>query len=170
MRLRVDIRAYRWKLLLLGAAAFTTAAAAWDGSSVAGVPGVGPLPSGGSTFATVTLSAETTPLGTVITDSQGRTLYMFNHDTIAASACTASCVTVWPPLLAAGGVRAGSGVNAGLVGTNDVSVGPLHATYNGHRLYYYAGDFKRGDINGQGLKQFGGLWYAVSVSGGPAPA
>lgn len=167
MRLRDVTVSLRWRLLLLSAVAFATVAAAWGGVGAGGVPGVGPPPSGMSTFARVTLTAGSTHRGTVITGSQGRTLYLFTRDTVAASACGASCLTVWPPLVAAGGVTAGSGVDAGLVGTNDVTVGPLQATYNGHRLYYYTGDFKSGDANGQGLQQFGGTWYAVSVGGGP---
>jgi hypothetical protein len=31
--------------------------------------------------------------------------------------------------------------------------------------YYYVGDVKAGDTNGEQLDQFGGLWYAVSPSG-----
>jgi predicted lipoprotein with Yx(FWY)xxD motif len=35
-------------------------------------------------------------------------------------------------------------------------------TYAGHPLYYYAGDKKAGDLNGQG---FFSVWYVVSPKG-----
>jgi predicted lipoprotein with Yx(FWY)xxD motif len=35
-------------------------------------------------------------------------------------------------------------------------------TYAGHPLYYYAGDKKAGDLNGQG---FVSIWYVVSPKG-----
>jgi predicted lipoprotein with Yx(FWY)xxD motif len=38
-------------------------------------------------------------------------------------------------------------------------------TYNGHPLYYYAGDSKPGATSGQGLDQFGGGWYVVTPAG-----
>jgi predicted lipoprotein with Yx(FWY)xxD motif len=38
-------------------------------------------------------------------------------------------------------------------------------TYNGHPLYYYAGDQKPGDIKGQGLNQFGAAWYVLGANG-----
>jgi hypothetical protein len=51
-------------------------------------------------------------------------------------------------------------------------------TYNGHPLYYYVGDRQAGSTAGQGLNQFGALWYVLSPSGNavtsapvtPAPA
>ena len=45
------------------------------------------------------------------------------------------------------------------------SDGKPEVTYNGHPLYYYAGDQRPGDTNGQGLNQFGGGWYVVQSSG-----
>jgi hypothetical protein len=41
----------------------------------------------------------TTPLGRVIVDSKGRTLYLFEKDTDHGSACDGKCATYWPPLL-----------------------------------------------------------------------
>lgn len=40
-----------------------------------------------------------TPLGAVYTDSQGMTLYYYDHDTAGASLCNDGCATAWPPLL-----------------------------------------------------------------------
>ena len=38
-------------------------------------------------------------------------------------------------------------------------------TYAGHPLYNFVGDATRGDINGQGLNAFGGIWTLVAPSG-----
>ena len=38
-------------------------------------------------------------------------------------------------------------------------------TYNGHPLYYYVGDKNTGDTHGQGLNQFGALWFVLSPGG-----
>ena len=35
----------------------------------------------------------------------------------------------------------------------------------GHPLYYYSGDGKAGNANGQGLNQFGAKWYVVDTDG-----
>jgi Secreted repeat of unknown function len=49
-------------------------------------------------------------------------------------------------------------------------------TYNGHPLYYFAGDKAAGDTKGQDLHNFGGGWYVVAPNGqkidpdDPAPA
>jgi predicted lipoprotein with Yx(FWY)xxD motif len=41
----------------------------------------------------------------------------------------------------------------------------LQVTYAGHPLYYYAGDGAPGQTSGEGLDQFGGVWWALSRSG-----
>jgi predicted lipoprotein with Yx(FWY)xxD motif len=38
-------------------------------------------------------------------------------------------------------------------------------TYAGHPLYRFVGDTKRGQTNGEGLKDFGAAWYALMPSG-----
>jgi predicted lipoprotein with Yx(FWY)xxD motif len=42
--------------------------------------------------------------------------------------------------------------------------GSQQVAYNGLNLYYFAGDKKEGDTNGQGL---GDVWYLVSPEGQP---
>ena len=43
--------------------------------------------------------------------------------------------------------------------------GATQVTYDGHPLYRYAGDSKAGDTNGQGINEFGALWYVLSATG-----
>ena len=64
-----------------------------------------------------------------------------------------------------GTATAGAPLIAAKLGTTKRKDGTSEVTYNGHPLYYYAGDAKPGDITGQGLDQFGAPWYVVARSG-----
>jgi predicted lipoprotein with Yx(FWY)xxD motif len=117
--------------------------------------------------------------GTALVDGGGRTLYLFEADTKAASACNGACAQVWPPLLTGGAMpTASSPVQARLLGAVTRSDGTRQVTYNHHPLYLYVGDRQRGDAHGQGLDQFGAGWYVVTAAGdkidsgdeAPAPA
>ena len=118
-------------------------------------------PSGG----TATVGVHTGSLGTYLVDSQGRTLYLFEKDTGTMSTCSGACATAWPPSTTSGHPKAGSGVNAALIGNTTRSDGSTQLTYDGHPLYRYAGDQSPGDTNGEGLTQFGGGWDVVSPTG-----
>jgi len=41
----------------------------------------------------------------------------------------------------------------------------LQLTYNGHPLYYYAGDHSAGEIKCQAVSEFGGGWYVIDAQG-----
>jgi predicted lipoprotein with Yx(FWY)xxD motif len=150
----------------------TTGSVYGGGGSNAGSPGVG-TSSGGYSYgaaaapATGALSVKVamSGLGSFLTDGQGRTLYLFTSDSGAMSSCSGACAGVWPAATSSAAVQAGSGASASLLSTIAHGNGQMQATYNGHPLYYYAGDNKPGDTNGEQLNQFGGLWYAVSPSG-----
>ena len=112
-----------------------------------------------------------TGLGNVLVDRQGRTLYLFGRDTGNTSACMSSCATNWPPLHVGRNPAIGSGAKAADVGTTSRPDGMSQLTYNGHPLYTFVNDKKPGDTNGEGVKAFGGSWFAVSPSGSKvAPA
>jgi predicted lipoprotein with Yx(FWY)xxD motif len=132
------------------------------GSSSAGSPPTLPKTANGSP-ATIGVSNGT--LGTILVDSQGRTLYLFQHDVSSTSTCTGACATNWPPLRATGKPTVGSGAKASLVATSPRQDGGPQVTYNGHPLYRFAGDQNPGDAKGQGINAYGGLWYAVSPAG-----
>jgi predicted lipoprotein with Yx(FWY)xxD motif len=112
-----------------------------------------------------TVSVANTGLGSILVDSQGRTLYLFQQDTGTKSTCSGACATAWPPLRVSGKPTAGSGVKASLLGTTPRSDGKPEVTYNGHPLYLYQGDSKAGDTTGQGINGFGAPWYVLSASG-----
>ena len=102
-----------------------------------------------------------TDLGTFLVDSQGRTLYLFEADKPNMSNCSGACLSIWPAFTSNAKPTAGSGVDAAKLGT----IANQQVTYNGHPLYYYAGDQKPGDTMGEGLNQFGAKWYVLAASG-----
>ena len=104
-------------------------------------------------------------LGKILVDSQGRTLYLFRHDTGSMSTCSGACATEWPPATSTAKPTGGDGVTASMLGTTKRSDGSTQVTYNGHPLYRYAGDTSTGDTKGQGLDFFGGKWYVMSPAG-----
>jgi predicted lipoprotein with Yx(FWY)xxD motif len=105
------------------------------------------------------------PLGRIVVDGKGSTLYLFEKDKGSASTCYGACASVWPPATSKGKPAAGNGVLASKLGTTTRKDGKVELTYNGHPLYRYAGDAKRGDTKGQGLNQFGADWYVLAPSG-----
>ena len=106
--------------------------------------------------------------GTVLVDGQGMTLYLFEPDRQGPSTCSASCASSWPPLVLPPGSRgpvAGRGVRSGLLGVVRRSDGTEQVTYDRWPLYRWIGDTRPGIATGQGLQNFGGLWYVVSPDG-----
>ena len=108
-------------------------------------------------------------LGPILVDGQGRTLYLFQKDTGGQSSCSGSCASIWPPDTTAN-PKAGTGVSASKLGTTKRSDGTMQVTYAGHPLYTYTADTSPGQVSGNGINTFGGVWNAVQPSGSPAPA
>ncbi|MFF6994370.1 hypothetical protein ACFY93_05345 [Streptomyces sp. NPDC008313] len=104
-------------------------------------------------------------LGEILVDDKGNTLYLFLADTKNKSNCTDACATAWPPLLTKGNAEVGKGVDKKLLDTTKRPNGDKQVTYNGNPLYYYAGDTKPGQTNGQGLDQFGAQWFVLNTKG-----
>lgn len=111
-----------------------------------------------------TISVSESTAGSILVDSQGRSLYVFTSDTQngTTSACTADCATNWPPLLSTEAPTAGNGIDATMLATITRDDGTTQVTYNGWPLYLYGGDTAPGDINGQGV---GGKWYLLAPDG-----
>ncbi|HEY2563744.1 MAG TPA: hypothetical protein VGI44_08525 [Acidimicrobiales bacterium] len=106
-------------------------------------------------------------LGTVLVDSEGKTLYMFAPDNKSKVTCTESCASVWPPLKAEAGeeAEASGGVKASLLGTDPDPEGGEVVTYAGWPLYTYVADTGPGSANGQGVNLNGGYWYVITPAG-----
>jgi predicted lipoprotein with Yx(FWY)xxD motif len=111
------------------------------------------------------VKAAKTSLGRVLVDGHGKTLYLFAIDKRGKSVCSGQCAVFWPPLLSRTKAVAGTGVKASLLGTTMRAGGKLQVTYNGHPLYFFKSDAKAGQVKGEGVNGFGGLWWAVSPAG-----
>jgi predicted lipoprotein with Yx(FWY)xxD motif len=99
-------------------------------------------------------------IGKYLTGEDGKTLYTFTPDTKAnESTCTGDCAENWPPYVLEEDeeAEAGDGVT-GKIATFDRPDGTMQVSYNGNPIYYFKGDAKAGDVNGQGL---GGKWFAA---------
>lgn len=101
----------------------------------------------------------------ILVDGKGMTLYLFVADTSTSSTCYNACAQIWPPLLTTGAAVAGSGAQSSLLGTTTRTDGKVEVTYGGHPLYYFIQDKQPGDVTGQGVNGFGGLWWVVSPAG-----
>ncbi|WP_241995503.1 hypothetical protein [Kribbella sp. VKM Ac-2568] len=104
-------------------------------------------------------------LGSILVDGSGRTLYLFEKDKGSTSSCYGTCATAWPPYTTTGSPQAGGGVQGPLLGTTKRTDGTTEVTYHGHPLYYFAGDSKPGDTNGQKVNEFGAEWFVLSPAG-----
>jgi predicted lipoprotein with Yx(FWY)xxD motif len=113
----------------------------------------------------MTVKTQTGPLGSYLADGSGRALYLFASDTSSTSSCSGTCATLWPPLTAKGPVSAKEGASGTDITTITRPDGTKQVTYAGHPLYYFAGDSGAGQTSGQGVNEFGALWWLVAPSG-----
>jgi predicted lipoprotein with Yx(FWY)xxD motif len=157
----------RLVILAVGAGAVAVVAAGCSSSSTSS-SSASSQASGGAAI----VKAASSPLGQILVDGSGRTLYLYTPDTGTTSTCTGSCASVWPPDTTTGKPQE-SGLNASLLGTTTrTDDHATQVTYDGHPLYYYSGDAKPGDVNGEGLMS---IWYVLSPAGSaitstPAPS
>jgi predicted lipoprotein with Yx(FWY)xxD motif len=106
------------------------------------------------------ITVSQTSAGSALAGVDGMTLYVFDQDTGSESTCTGSCAENWPPFTVDEGehATAGDGVT-GEIGETTRDDGTIQVTYNGHPLYYFAGDQAAGDANGDGV---GGVWHIAT--------
>ncbi|UFU05948.1 COG4315 family predicted lipoprotein [Ruania halotolerans] len=114
----------------------------------------------GDMMAATALTTAETDLGTILTDGDGNTIYLFTNDEEGVSNCDGECIAKWPAV--EGEPEAGAGVDAALLGSIERSDGTVQATYNGHPLYYFVQDSSPGDTTGQGVNE---VWYVLSPEG-----
>lgn len=100
--------------------------------------------------------------GKILTDGNGRTLYVFAQDTKDTPTCYDACAARWPPFLTQGKADAMTGIDAASIGTAKRKDGTTQITYKGSPLYYWNADTKPGDTFGEGI---GGVWWVVSPDG-----
>lgn len=110
-------------------------------------------------FAATAVQAQPVMRDGVLADAAGRTVYTFDKDEANKSNCAGGCLTAWPAFIAK--PEASAKGEFGLIG------GTRQWTVNGKPLYYFAGDAKPGDRNGDGQ---GGVWHVISSTPGAKPA
>lgn len=152
----------RLAILAVGAGALGAVAAGCSSSTPSSsTPSTSSSPPAASSSA-ATVKTAGSSLGQILVDGSGRTLYLYKPDTGTIPTCTGSCASTWPADTTSGKPQV-NGLSAALVGTTTRPDNQAtQVTFNGHPLYYFSGDSKPGDVNGQGTM---GIWFTVSPSG-----
>ena len=89
----------------------------------------------------------------LMASKEGKTLYTFDKDSVGKSNCSGGCAAAWPPFMVASAALAGGDFS--IVKRDD---GTSQWAFKGKPLYFFAGDAKAGDANGD--KQ-GGVWHVL---------
>jgi len=152
------------KFAFAGALVLALAACGNDEPAGEGQVPVAIEPTDGASTAAATIETGETDLGTVVTDADGLTLYVFGADENGESTCYEDCAVTWPALTVDGEPAAGEGLDASKIDTTERTDGTVQVTYAGLPLYHFASDAEPGDIGGQGI---GDLWFVVSPEGDP---
>ena len=100
------------------------------------------------------LATHATATGTVLADTSGMTVYVFDKDQPGKSVCNGPCAANWPPVKAAADAMA-----KGEFSTITRDDGTRQWAYKGRPLYTWVKDQKPGDTTGDGF--LNGAWHAV---------
>lgn len=95
-------------------------------------------------------------LGAIMADAKGMTLYTYSKDTNGVSNCSGGCLKAWPAYIAPSGTNT-LPANISIIKRTD---GTGQFAWKGMPLYYFTGDKKAGDVNGNGVA---GLWSVVKL-------
>ena len=148
-------------VVMAGCGGSTTTPSAGSSSTATSSPSANKVVAAPTVPATVKVTP--TPLGPVLTDDKGMTLYKFDKDVGDKLAClTDPCATRWPALLTLGAPKPGAGADDGKLGTIKRPDGIEQVTYNKLPLYYYFQDKAPQDTHGQGVNN---TWWMVSADG-----
>ena len=90
----------------------------------------------------------------VLADSKGMSLYTFDKDSAGKSTCDGGCAKKWPAVKAEAGATAPDDFT--VISRGD---GSRQWAHGGKPLYYFAGDEKPGEKNGDGA---GGVWHIAT--------
>jgi predicted lipoprotein with Yx(FWY)xxD motif len=99
----------------------------------------------------------------------GKTLYTFDKDVAGKSNCSGQCLTNWPALIVpnVAAITLGTGLAAADFASVTRDDGTLQVAFKAVPLYFFAGDTKPGDKNGDGV---GGIWHLATTSSLPVVA
>jgi len=164
---RVPMPAKLGAAIGVGLLAAACGSAATSSPSAGSTPGgaAGSTPSASAAAAATVIKTTSGSAGAFLTNGSGRAVYLWDKDTMNASVCSGACAGAWPPVIANGGVTAADSATAKDLGTITRSDGTRQVTYDGHPLYFFAGDTGPGQTAGQGSDSFGAKWWLVSPAG-----
>ncbi|WP_368187232.1 hypothetical protein [Aestuariibius sp. HNIBRBA575] len=94
-----------------------------------------------------------TSMGTILTDTNGMSLYTFDSDSAGMSACNGGCAVNWPPLMVEDGAEA-----SGKMSIITRADGSQQWAYDGAPLYFWKNDRAAGQVTGDGV---GGVWHVA---------
>ena len=147
------------------AASGATSSAASSGNRYGGGTSSSAAASPAAAGTAAVIKTSTGSAGTFLVSGSGRAVYMFAKDAMNQSACSGACASAWPPVTTTGAATVSGGAKASDLGTITRSDGTKQVTYDGHALYYFAGDSSAGQTNGQGVDGFGAKWWLVAPTG-----
>jgi len=113
----------------------------------------------GTSSAADTVTLVSTPIGNVLADTNGRTLYYFITDVphSGASTCYGTCAVIWP-VFSTDNVIVPASLSAADFSSITRTDGTKETTYRGWPLYYYQSDSGPGDTKGEGVLN---VWYVA---------
>ena len=140
----------------------TTSGGGPYGSGGSNPPATTPPTTGGSSSSAVIQTATVTVKGqseTVLTNTQGLTLYYFTADSATQSAVSGNLAQIWHAQLftGSGGPTSSTSLTGKLSVQTDVNGNQIE--YNGHPLYTFSGDTAPGQTNGEGIT---GMWFVAT--------
>jgi predicted lipoprotein with Yx(FWY)xxD motif len=141
----------------------TTPTASGSGYSGGRYGGGGTTPtasSSGNLIKTATATVKGTSQ-TILTNTQGMTLYYRTSDVPPSTVCSGGCASAWPPLVVSGSGAPTSAASLSGKLTVVADANGKQVEYNGHPLYTYSGDTGPGQTTGEG---FAGVWHVCTPS------
>ena len=114
----------------------------------------------GSVIKTATATVNGTSV-TLLTNTQGLTLYYRTSDAPPSTVCSGGCAAAWPPIVMSGSSSPTSATSLSGKLTIVSDANGNQVEYNGHPLYTYSGDTAAGQTTGEGV---GGVWHVVTPS------
>jgi predicted lipoprotein with Yx(FWY)xxD motif len=150
--------------LLTACGTATTPGSAYNGATAMVMSSASPPASGMSSTASrssAVLTVSKTPIGYVLANANGYTVYWFAKDPRGTShpACAGTCLLAWFPVK--GHPKPANGVRLdGKLGCITRPGGVMQATYNGYPLYTFGSDSAPGMANGNGSA---GSWHVIKA-------
>ena len=151
-------------LLLTACGTSTTPGSAYHGAATTVMSSAAPSsPASGmsspASRSAAVLTVEKTPIGYVLANANGYTVYWLAKDRRGSAhpACVGKCLLAWFPVTGQPVAAKGVTLDAEL-GCVTRAGGVKQATYNGHPLYTFGSDSAPGMANGDGSA---GVWHVI---------